>query len=394
MKKQLFLVSLLSVLLLTGCNGANNPSEKSVAPQPSSEPEVEEPEIVIPDEIPAEQPENDIHTELQWSYIADPDWTNVKAYIPTTNASGKSLGNLSAPKGTKFELDVDDADEYFFQIDETKDFASPRQFKVSEKEVNVYNLEIGRNYYYRAAVSEEALAEAEVKQYRVYGAAPRNLLVDGVINFRDVGGWKSDLVEGGYVAQGMYYRCAQFNSITADGLAEIARLNIKVDIDMRDSYNVPATSPISTTEHPVEILKASVASSTESGRWEGDHSRDHNIAATYKSIFEAIAVADEKPIALHCTHGADRTGIVSFFLLALCGVSKEDLGKDYMFTRYAGERDVWHEDEFDGWVSKTEALEGETFADKTFKHLNEDFHIEADTLETIRELFVPGYERA
>ena len=121
--------------------------------------------------------------------------------------------------------------------------------------------------------------------------------------------------------------------------------------------------------------------------------RNHIYAQTYKKIFEAIAEADEKPIALHCTHGADRTGIVSFFLLALCGVEKEDLGRDYMFTRYAGERAVWHEDEFDKWVSKTEALEGETFAEKTYNHMLNDFEIEADTLETIRELFVPGYVR-
>ena len=382
MKKQFFLVSLLSVLLITGCNG-NTPTSQSIGPVPSSEPEVEEPEILIPEEIPEQQPDNDFHTELQWSYIADPDWKNVKAYIPTTSASGQSLGKLDAPEGTKFELDVDDADEYFFEIDEEKDFESPRQFQVTEKEVTVYNLEIGRKYYYRAADSEEGLADAEVKSYRVYGAAPRNLKIEGMINFRDIGGWKSDLVEDGYINQGLYYRCAQFNSITDAGKAEIKRLGIKLDIDMRD--RPPATSPASTTDWPVDILDAHIASGTESTRWSG-------FASTYKAIFDAIAVADEKPIALHCTHGADRTGIASFFLGGLLGMSIEDLGKDYMFTRYAGERDVWWETEFKGWVESTEALEGDTFADKMFNHLISK-GIEEDTLYTIREKFVDGYER-
>ena len=130
---------------------------------------------------------------------------------------------------------------------------------------------------------------------------------------------------------------------------------------------------------------------TEDGRWEGTHRQDTNIAATYKKIFEAIAVADEKPIALHCTHGADRTGIVSWFLLGLLGVSKEDCARDYVMTRFAGERAVLAVDDSSGkseiakWNAKTEALEGATWADKTYKHLNEDFGIEADTLETIRE---------
>ena len=34
-----------------------------------------------------------------------------------------------------------------------------------------------------------------------------------------------------------------------------------------------------------------------------------------------------------------------------------------------------------------------SFADKIYKHLNEDFGITVDTLETIREIFVPGYVR-
>ena len=391
MKKQIFLVSLLSVLLLTGC-GAN--PQKSDAPSGSSAAPVEEPEILIPDEIPEEQPENDIHTELQWDYISDPDWTNVKAYIPTTGASGKDLGDLSAPRGSTLEFgDVEDGDKYYIEVSESRDFTNVREFESSEKYVTVYNFEIGRKYYYRAAVSEEALAEAEVKEYRVYGAAPRNLYIPGVKNFRDVGGWKSSLVEGAHINQGLYYRCAQLDRITDEGKAEIKRLGIKVDIDMRDSYSVPSKSPATSDDWEVTVLKGSVASGTESGRWEGDHASDHNIAATYKTIFEAIAESDEAPIALHCKNGADRTGIVTFFLLALCGVSAEDCGREYMITRYAGERDVWHEDEFDKWVSKTEALEGESFAEKTYNHMRDAFGIEEDTLETIRELFVPGYER-
>lgn len=388
MKKQIFLVSLLSALLLTACNSGGQPG-KSVKPADDGA------EYVFPDAIPQEQPENDIHTELQWSYISDPDWTNVREYIPTTGASGKDLGDLSAPKGSVLEFgDVEDGDKYYIEVSESSDFSNVRKFESNEKAVTVYNFEIGRKYFYRAATSEEDLAQADVKEYRVYGAAPRNLYIPGVKNFRDVGGWKSSLVEGAHINQGLYYRCAQLDKITAEGKEEIKRLGIKVDIDMRDSYSVPKVSPATSDNWEVEVLKGSVASGTENGRWEGDHASDHNIAATYKTIFEAIAKADEAPIALHCKNGADRTGIVTFFLLALCGVSAEDCGREYMITRYAGERDVWHEVEFDGWVSKTEALEGDSLADKMYKHLNEDFNIEADDLETIRELFVPGYQRA
>ena len=386
MKKQAFFLTLLSVLLLTACSGQNAPSsENSLEPQSSSEaaPEVED------------LGTKEIHTELQKGYIED-EWTAVKTYVPYTAAEtsdkSKLLGDVSQPLPIALGFDeVDDADSYFVEISKYADFKESKVIETEEKSYDFYNSEIGQEYYFRAAASEEELADAKIKKFDVDGQAPRNLRVDGVINFRDVGGWKTDLVENAVINQGLYYRCAQFNSITAEGKATLKELGIKLDIDMRD--RPPATSPATSDDWEIEILNGAVASGTEPYRWEGKQGTSTKIADTYKVIFEAIAEADEKPIALHCTHGADRTGIVSFFLLALCGVGIEDLGRDYMFTRFAGERAVWHEDEFDNWVRKTEALEGETFAEKTYNHMLNDFNIEADTLETIRELFVPGYER-
>ena len=426
MKKQSFLVLLLSAFLLTGCNtpaSTNQSKEPDQTTEPSSQSSGEQsqqsqqtstnPQPSTSANTPwstsypqpsgtaltLTAPETDIHTDLQYSYLKDPDWRNIKAYIPTTGADGGNKGDKSHPKALSFRFDeLANADTYYVQISKSNTFADAPVQQVQEKKYDFYNAEIGTKYYYRAAVSEEGLASATVKEYTVDNLAPRMMHVDGVINFRDTGGWKSNLVANGVIKQGMYYRCAQFNNgsrknITAAGLQTIKELGIKVDIDMRDSRNVPSTSPLNTTEWPVEIMKASVASSTEDGRWEGTHRLDTNIAATYKKIFEAIAVADQKPIALHCTHGADRTGIVSFFLLGLLGVDPADIGRDYVLTRFAGERAVLPEAEFDNWVAKTMNLEGATFADKMYKHLKDDFGIAADTLETIREKFVAGYTR-
>ena len=413
MKKQVFLVVLLSSFLLTACN---NPSE-SKAPESSSAP-ASESSNQSQSSQPASQsqsgsqssskssssqaapsgtalnltaPNNDIHTDLQYSYLKDPDWRNIKAYIPAVNAEdNKKHDDLSKPKALelKFE-DLANADTYYVQVSKDNTFANAPVLQTQAKKYDFYNAEVGVKYYYKAAVSEEALASAAVKEYQVADLAPRNLKVDGMINFRDQGGWKSSLVPNGVIKQGLYYRCAKFDSITAAGKKTIKELGIKVDIDMRDSYSVPSTSKASSTEWPVEILKASVASGTESTRWEGTG----GIAATYKKIFEAIAVADQKPIALHCTHGADRTGIMSFFLMGLLGASEEDIGRDYVLTRFAGERAVLPDNEIKNWLDKTNALEGATFADKIYKHLKDDFGIGVDTLETIREKFIPGYTR-
>ena len=418
MKKQSFFVLLLSAFLLTGCN-IPEPTTQSKEPDQTTEPagqssgseqsqQSQQTTQSQPASTSANQstsantnpsgvalqltaPENDIHTDLQYSYLKDPDWRNIKAYIPAVNAEDRQThADLSKPKALELKFDeLDTASTYYVQVSKDNTFANAAVLQTQAKKYDFYNAEIGTKYYYRAAVSEEALANATVKEYQVADTAPRNLKVDGMINFRDQGGWKSSLVENGVIKQGLYYRCAKFDSITAAGKKTIQELGIKVDIDMRDSYQVPSTSKASSTEWPVEILKASVASGTESTRWEGTG----GIAATYKKIFEAIAVADQKPIALHCTHGADRTGIMSFFLMGLLGASKDDIGRDYVLTRFAGERAVLPDNEIKNWIDKTEALQGATFADKIYKHLKDDFGIGVDTLETIREKFVPGYTR-
>ena len=378
MKKQALLFVLLGSLVLTGCGNQN--TSKSEGPKADFD-----------------LGEKDIHTDLMNQYLNDPDWESIKTYVPKVNAEDSSYHNdQSQPNPIELKFDeVADADKYVVEIAKSLDFANAKKVEATTKAYNFYNAEIGQDYYYRAAASEEALAQAKTYKFTVKNVAPRYIHVDGVINFRDCGGWKSSLVENGVVRQGLYYRCAQFNSITDEGKAAMKELGIKLDIDMRD--RPPAKSPAASDDWNIEIMNAAVASGTENYRWEGKNGSNTGIAKTYKKIFEAIAEADQKPIALHCTHGADRTGIVSWFLLGLLGVSKEDCARDYVMTRFAGERAVLpngSSSEIAKWNEKTEALEGATWAEKTYKHLNEDFEIEAQTLDKIREMFVPGYHAA
>ena len=398
MKKHVLLLSMLSALLLGSCvkpvansstAGESNPEESSVAALSS---------ITAPDSLDKDnQPENDIHSELQYQYLCD-EWGSIKTYVPKTNASGQNPGNLSSPRGLIFDLEeLDDAETYYIEISKNANMEGSKIYTSTEKSYAYKSAEIGTYYYYRAATSSEALAEAPIKTKASALIAPRNIEVGGVVNFRDIGGWKTSLVEGGYIKQGLYYRCGEFNktsaanakNITAEGKELVKELGIKVDIDMRDSATVNALngkSPASSDDWELEVYKASIPSGTESTRFSG-------FPDVYKGIFEKIAEADKKPIALHCANGADRTGIVCFFLLALLGASEEDCGRDYSFTRFAGERDVDHTVEFDGWMSATKALEGDSLAEKMKNHLMSK-GIEEETLEHIREIFIPGYHAA
>ena len=347
-------------------------------------------------------PDNDMRNLQQYKYLLDDDPTTYKTY-----ATG---ADLSAPRGMKLKFDdVDNASKYYVQVAESEaGLASAEVREATNKYYMFQNAKLATKYYYRAATSEAGLASAVVKNITSTDVAPRVVLVPDVLNFRDIGGWESSLVPGAKINQGMYFRCAQLNASggssttskldsAGKGLAAIKELGIKVDIDMRDSPS--STSPANTTAWPVSMVQAAVMSGSEPVRWEGGTYRNVEIAPTYVKIFKALAECDSKPAMLHCTYGADRTGIVTFFLEGLLGMSIEDMTRDYLWTQFTQGRTVKYfesDAEFPKWISKTNACEGETFADKMENHIvsfapaSEQTEFRA-TLEHIREIFVPGY---
>ena len=351
----------------------------------------------------ADIPDNDMRNLQQYKYVLEEDVYKYKTY-----ATG---ADLSAPRGMKLRFpDVENASKYYVQIATSEaGLADAAVRETTESKVYTFhNALLDTKYYYRAATSEASLTGAKVYTITSTAQAPRVVYVPDVLNFRDIGGWESTLVKGAKVNQGLYFRCAQLNGAAGSttskldsagkGLAALKELGIKCDIDMRDSYNQPSSgkgpSPANTTDWPITFVSAAVPSSSEPVRWEGGTYNGTNIAEQYVKIFNAIANADNEPIMLHCTYGADRTGIATFFLEALLGMNMEDMIKDYLWTQFTQGRNVKILEsegaEFPQWVSKTEALEGVTFADKMENHLI-SFGIEKAKLEHIREIFIPGY---
>ena len=347
-------------------------------------------------------PDNDMRNLQQYKYVLEEDVYKYKTY-----ATG---ADLSAPRGMKLRYEeLETASKYYFQIATSEDGLDAAPVRESNEKVYTFqNAYLDTKYYYRAATSEAGLASAEVKNITSTAQAPRVVYVPDVLNFRDIGGWESTLVAGGKVNQGLYFRCAQLNGAAGSttskldsagkGLAALKELGIKCDIDMRDIGNQPnrgaGPSPANTTDWPFTFVSAAVPSGSEPVRWEGGTYQGTDIAEQYVKIFDAIANCDNEPALLHCTYGADRTGIVSFFLEALVGMNMEDMIKDYLWTQFTQGRNVKILEsegaEFPQWVSKTNALEGATFADKMENHLI-SFGIEKAKLEHIREIFVDGY---
>ena len=104
-----------------------------------------------------------------------------------------------------------------------------------------------------------------------------------------------------------------------------------------------------------------------------------------------MSEADKYPVMLHCYAGADRTGVMSFALLALLGVEYKDIARDYAFTSFGvqGARYV-KGSQLETWIKKLEKFEGKNLAEKCKNWLMKK-GIKERVLEHIREIFIDGY---
>lgn len=106
-----------------------------------------------------------------------------------------------------------------------------------------------------------------------------------------------------------------------------------------------------------------------------------------------MSEADRYPIVLHCHAGADRTGVMSFALLALLGVEYKDIARDYAFTSFGvqGQRNVKNS-QLELWMKKIDKYEGKNLAEKVKNWLMKK-GIKENILEKIRGIFIDGYNR-
>ena len=103
----------------------------------------------------------------------------------------------------------------------------------------------------------------------------------------------------------------------------IGRFGVRTDVDLRTDGECRGMegSPLGP-----EVRWAHI-SSAQYGDMQLDWGRD-----AFRRVFEVFLDPDAAGIDFHCIAGQDRTGAVSFIVLALLGVSEEDLARDWEAT--------------------------------------------------------------
>ncbi|MDE2006103.1 MAG: tyrosine-protein phosphatase [Rhodospirillales bacterium] len=176
---------------------------------------------------------------------------------------------------------------------------------------------------------------------------PRAVPLDGVSNFRDLGGWRAT---GSRVRFGRVFRSASLADMTAADAGRIAALGIRAVCDLRGRREAAAAPfpaallpGIALHALPIEpTVGASLRDILATRAATGRDATELMIAAyeayaeewshRYRAIFDLLADPVGGAVLFHCSAGKDRTGFGAALILTALGVSEADVMEDYLAT--------------------------------------------------------------
>lgn len=204
---------------------------------------------------------------------------------------------------------------------------------IKEAQVEVTEATFSRNHfplrcYYHVKFNDGSVSSA----------FDRMIYTDGVLNFRDMGGYET--VDGRTTRWGMLLRSADLTELSDADMQIVDELGISWICDLRSDFEVlkrpspiigkaiNTNIPFMSHANPEEMLKVS-----------------HDMKAVYKAmilntdkcslILKELLREDRNTSLFHCAAGRDRTGVVCGLILLTLGVPRDVVIQDYNLTDLA-----------------------------------------------------------
>lgn len=296
----------------------------------------------------------DFHTELQTNYLND-IYNHISPY-------GDGTKELSKPEGFKIYFSNPENNEYVIHLRSDID---NRDFVSDGQEFTFTNLYLDTLYHYELRKDGQIYAQSDFKTTDV---APRNIDVEGVTNFRDLGGHPTN--NGGKTKQGLIYRSAKFNAnesdtplITDKGRdVVVGDLKMKAEIDLRVVEN---NENGNITE---SVIDETVKYYTVPMRYDGTFMEINKQAI--KDLFNIISQRDNFPFVFHCSIGTDRTGLVAFIINTLLEVRVESIYRDYLFSNFGNIGSSRNSGAIDTYIATLNNYKGNNMKEQMISYLN------------------------
>lgn len=166
----------------------------------------------------------------------------------------------------------------------------------------------------------------------------RSLMLQGVQNARDVGGYRT--VDDRIVRLGLVYRTGQLNNATPADLGELTSRSVRYVDDLRTVFErtmAPDLIPGGATANWDDVIghaSPEVMATTLTG---GVGLYSAFITApganeAFAAVLHDIINTKEGAVLYHCTAGKDRTGWATAVLLTILGVDRGTVTQDYLLS--------------------------------------------------------------
>ncbi len=343
-----------------------------------------------------------LHTNEQLEFLTSPDYQTFNSWL-TPNGEDEA----SHPVPVHFSWTVNanlqnQVEKYVVEISESNLFSNKLRYETKEPEIDVYNLCVATDYYWRvtAYLSNGSKKVSKQSMFQTEYTAPRNIYVDGITNVRDLGGWMT--VDGEYVKQGMMYRCARLNvsqlntievEITEKGIKTMRdELNICTEIDLRmDEAHVGCVHGLETSGLTSSLLGDDVNYYNVPMEYvmgsDFNYLTDTRFYPSIRQFFTYVADETNYPLIFHCNIGTDRTGLFAFLINGLLGVSEENLYRDYLYSNFGDIGEVRTLTNIKSYIEKIKTYDGEYFSEQIENCLL-DIGVSAEEIDELRLIMI------
>ena len=259
--------------------------------------------------------------------------------------------------------------------------ASTATYPVGTTQCEIQNLIPTRDYYYKVETADGSVLTKG--QFHTDGTV-RMIQASSISNVRDLGGWTN--CDGNHIRYEKIFRGSEMNVgqvINANDKKKIQALNIKAEIDLRNSGNTGGNTTTSALGN-VQFHFADLS------RW-SDNTLQLD-ATKWSNIFKFLVknVNAGNPLYFHCQVGADRTGCLAQMIEGLLGLSRDQIYHDYELTSYsqAGERRKVKVDPAINYIIQNS--KGSTMQMHYFNYLNQKLGVSATDLRDFMNNMLDG----
>lgn len=228
-------------------------------------------------------------------------------------------------------------------------YAGPSPEEIDEEQPVAY-LEDGRTVIDDLPFASRPYLELELPDGERRSLAERRLPLEGMDNFRDLGGYRTS--DGRTTRWGRVYRSGQLSELTDGDVAYLSELGVNLVCDFRSREERERQPDRLPSDDPPDVLHAEISTpgvdptelqsriltgdldDIDLGEFlvVGNRAFATQFADRYRRMFDLLLEEENLPAVVHCTAGKDRAGLASALILLAVGVPEETVMKDFLLT--------------------------------------------------------------